>query len=95
MEPVYNEKYTELETILKKLVLDDEKMTARHICRSICKPYPTMLRETNVTDRMAKLGVVTMFQVMEVTGNVEPLRWMANHLGYEIRPSGGGEECPL
>lgn len=93
MEPIYTGKYLELATVLKKLVLEDEKMNARHICRAICKPYPTMLRETNVTDRMAKVGVVTMFQVMETTGNVEPLRWMANQLGYEIRPLNGGEEC--
>ncbi len=58
--------------------------SASEIARGIKKPYATLMRECNPNDNGAKLGAVTLFEIMEFTRNIEPLRYMARKLGYEI-----------
>ena len=58
--------------------------SAREISLALGKPYSTLLRECNPYDKGAKLGAETLFQIMKETGNVEPLRWMAENLGYDL-----------
>ena len=60
--------------------------TAMEIAKGIRKPYSTLMRECNPYDRGAKLGVATLFEIMEFTKNVEPLRYMADRMGYRLIP---------
>ena len=58
--------------------------TANEIARGIRKPYSTLMRECNPYDKGAKLGAITLFEIMSFTRNVEPLREMAHLMGYEL-----------
>ena len=60
--------------------------SASEIARGIRKPYSTLMRECNPYDKGAKLGVVTLFEIMDFTKNIEPLRYMASRMGYELTP---------
>jgi len=57
--------------------------SAMDIARKLGKPYSTLMRECNPFDKGAKLGVNTLFRIMIITKDIEPLRFMANSLGYE------------
>lgn len=58
--------------------------TARDIAQTVGKPYSTLLREVNPYDTGAKLGVDTLLELMRVTGNTTPLRYMAEELGCSL-----------
>ena len=58
--------------------------TANEIAKGIRKPYSTLMRECNPYDKGAKLGAVTLFEIMSFTQNVKPLREMAHLMGYEL-----------
>lgn len=62
------------------------RFSAYDIAKAINKPYPTLMRECNPYDTLAKLGALTLFQIMLFTRNVEPLRYMAHCLGYDLVP---------
>lgn len=72
-------------SVLQDVVLRNG-CSASEIARGIKKPYSTLLRECNPYDQGAKLGAVTLFEIMNYTKNVEPLRYMANLLGYDLTP---------
>jgi hypothetical protein len=72
--------------IVQESVLDGP-LPAKVIAKEIGKPYSTMLREINPYDTYGKLGVETCLHIMQVTGNIEPLRYMAEQLGYELVPA--------
>ncbi|MGE4506377.1 MAG: phage regulatory CII family protein [Desulfovibrionaceae bacterium] len=61
-------------------------MEAKEICKRIGKPYSTLLREINPFDQRAKLGAETFLEIIRVTGNLEPLKFMARELGCGIVP---------
>ena len=65
--------------------------SASDIAKGIRKPYSTLMRECNPYDKGAKLGVVTLFEIMDFTKNIEPLRYMASRMGYELAPKTGQE----
>ena len=60
--------------------------TANEIATGIRKPYSTLMRECNPYDKGAKLGVMTLFEIMNFTKNVDPLCAMAHLMGYELTP---------
>ena len=60
--------------------------SAGEIAKGIGKPYSTLMRECNPYDKGAKLGAMTLFEIMSFTKNVEPLREMAHLMGYELTP---------
>ena len=66
--------------------------SARDIAKAVGKPYSTLLREVNPYDTGAKLGVETFLELMRVTGNIAPLRYMAKELGYTLEHSKGAEQ---
>ncbi len=74
---------SELTKILHNLVLDNP-IPAKVLAKEIGKPYSTLLREINPYDNGAKLGVETLLQIMKCTGNVTPLEYMAEQLGYNL-----------
>ena len=57
---------------------------AHSIARAIGKPYSTLMREVNPYDTGAKLGADTLLQIMLVTGDVQPLEFMAEKLGCKL-----------
>lgn len=61
-------------------------MEAKDICDRIGKPYSTLLREINPFDARAKLGVETFLDIIRVTGNHDPLKFLARELGYGLVP---------
>ena len=76
---------SELNKIVHELVLNNP-LPAKALAKEIGKPYSTLLREINPYDGGAKLGVETLLEIMRLTGNVEPLMFMARELGYNITP---------
>ncbi len=61
-------------------------MEARDICKMIGKPYSTLLREINPFDGRAKLGIETFMDIVRVTGNSEPLKFLARELDFTLTP---------
>ena len=79
---------SELSTLIHNLVLDNP-VPAKDLAKAIGKPYSTLLREVNPYDAGAKLGAETLLQIMMQTGDVKPLEFMANKLGYNLMPAKG------
>ena len=75
----------ELIKIAQTAVLEGGK-PAKIVAKELNKPYSTLLRELNPFDKSAKLGAETVLELMMITGNVDPLRFMADQLGYEVVP---------
>lgn len=76
---------SELTKIVHSVVLDSH-IPAKALAKEIGKPYSTLLREINPYDTGAKLGVETLFQIMQQTGNFTPLEYMADMLGFKLEP---------
>ena len=74
---------SELTKIVHELVLNSP-IPAKALAKEIGKPYSTLLREVNPYDAGAKLGVETLMEIMKKTGNVEPLEYIAQEMGYTI-----------
>lgn len=79
---------SELSTLIHNLVLDNP-VPAKDLAKAIGKPYSTLLREVNPYDAGAKLGAETLLQIMSQTGDVKPLEFMANKLGYSLSSTKG------
>lgn len=84
---IYNKvsKKIPLLSLIQILVMEN-KFPAKDLAKYVNKPYSTLMRESNPYDAGAKMGVETLFELMKVTGNIEPLKWMAHELGYAIVP---------
>lgn len=74
---------SELTKIVHNIVLDNS-VPAKALAKEIGKPYSTLLREINPYDTGAKLGVETLLHIMKCTGNVKPLEFMAEQMGYRL-----------
>lgn len=77
------------EKSLTKKVQDmvlEGRIPAKLVCKTIKKPYSTLLRELNPFDAHAKLGAETMFEIVKATHNVSVLEFMARELGYTLMP---------
>lgn len=83
---------TELSTLVHNLVLDNS-IPAKDLAKAIGKPYSTLLREVNPYDTGAKLGAETLLQLMLQTGDIKPLEFMVQKLGYRL--SGAQNEVPM
>lgn len=77
----------ELTRIVQQTILEGSK-PAKQVSQEIGKAYSTMLREANPYDTSAKVGVETLMAIMETTGNVAPLKYMAERMGYALQPNG-------
>ena len=65
-------------------ILFQGSYSAIEIAKNLDKPYSTLMRECNPFDKRAKLGADTLFKIMLITKNIEPLRFMAHKLGYDV-----------
>ena len=75
----------ELTRIIQDSVLGSST-NSREIAKKIDKPYPTLMREINPEDTGAKVGVNDLIPLMEVTGNIEPLTYLANSMKFLLIP---------
>ncbi len=62
----------------------DSGIQAKVVAEKINKPYSTLMREINPFDASAKLGAETLLEIMKVTHDVRPLKFMATEMGYSI-----------
>ena len=84
---IYNKVSNKISLLsLIQILVMENKFPAKDLAKYVNKPYSTLIRESNPHDAGAKMGVETMFKLMKVTGNIEPLKWMAHELGYAIVP---------
>lgn len=79
-----------LTRIIQETILEGRK-PAKVVSEEIGKPYSTMLREANPFDTTAKVGVETLMDIMRVTNNPAPLRYMAEMMGYDLVPKAVAE----
>lgn len=76
---------TNLLKTIHSMVLKND-MPTKALADEIGKRYSTLLRELNPKDDGAKLGAETLLKIMQQTGDIHPLAYMANLLGYDIVP---------
>ncbi len=83
--------YKKSVTKVTQSVVLEGKTPAKQIAQEINKPYSTLLREVNPFDSSAKLGVETVLEIMKVTSDIEPLRFLARELGFDLVPAAKGD----
>jgi len=62
----------------------DSGIQAKVVAEKINKPYSTLMREINPFDASAKLGAETLLEIMKVTSDVRPLKFMATEMGFDL-----------
>jgi hypothetical protein len=62
----------------------DSGIQAKVVAEMINKPYSTLMREINPFDSSAKLGAETLLDIMKVTKDTRPLKFMAAEMGYSL-----------
>lgn len=77
--------YNTLTEIIEAMIDEGEK-PIKAIAAEIGKPYPTLKRELNPADDGAKLGADVLLGIMTSCGSVAPLEWLADRLGYVVKP---------
>ena len=75
------------EKSVTKVVQDcilDSGIQAKTVAERINKPYSTLMREINPFDASAKLGAETLLDIMKVTHDIRPLKYMATEMGCSL-----------
>ncbi|BDQ33635.1 phage regulatory CII family protein [Pseudodesulfovibrio portus] len=62
----------------------DSGIQAKDVAAKIKKPYSTLMREINPFDVSAKLGAETLLEIMKVTHDIRPLKFMASEMGFSL-----------
>ena len=70
---------------MQDLILEGA-VPAKAVAQEIGKPYPTLMREVNIYDNGAKLGVDTFVEILQATRCTDPLRKLANEMGFDLVP---------
>ena len=83
--PKSNLSNSELTRIIHEAVIQSSK-DAKEIAKEIDKPYPTLMREINPEDTGAKVGVNDLIPLMKATGDINPLTYLANAMGFVLIP---------
>ena len=76
--------------LIQDVVIHDPALI-RQLARRTGKTYSTLLREANPYDAGAKLGVDTLLRIMQETGDIRPLEFMAECLGVSLVPMAEGD----
>lgn len=77
--------YNTLTEVIEAMI-DEGKKPIKAIAAEIGKPYPTLKRELNPADDGAKLGADALLGIMASCGSIAPLEWLADRLGYVVKP---------
>ena len=73
----------ELSQLIQDVVRKDPAKLAA-LARKAGKRCSTLLREADPHDVHAKMGIETLLSVMEASGDVSPLDYMARQLGFVL-----------
>ena len=65
-------------------IYDHPAMPLKALAADLGKAYTTMIRELNPDDDGAKLGADLLVRMMQVSGDIRPLAWLAHKLGYML-----------
>ncbi len=84
------ENYNTLSEVVSDMIENGDK-PIKAIAADIGKPYSTLKRELNVDDDMAKLGADALLGIMASCGSIAPLEWLADRLGYVVKPKNFAE----
>ena len=71
---------------IRETVLSFPDGGAKGVAEKIGKAYSTMLREINLSDKGAKLGVLTLISMIRVPRDVTPVRILAEACGFDLVP---------
>ena len=74
----------EFSLLIQDVVMADPA-SLHKLARNAGKKCSTLIREANPYDSGAKMGVDTLLKVMETSGDVRPLLYMAQKMGLELR----------
>lgn len=80
-----NENIKTLTEIMSEcFVYDRPVKPLKEVAMLIGKPYGTLTRELNPDDEYAKLSVDTFMMMLQQSGDMRPLKWIADHFGFTI-----------
>lgn len=82
------EDFNTLTEVCREAYVHDGGMPLKAVAAAVGKPYPTLTRELNPDDDGAKLGADMLMPLMQATGDIRPLEWLAGRMGYALRKSG-------
>jgi hypothetical protein len=76
-----------MEDDLQRIILEmiqNSQIPVKSLADVVGKPYSTFMREIDVDDRGAKLGVELLIPLMKACNSITPLRHMAAIMGYRV-----------
>ena len=73
----------ELSLLIQHIVRKDPARIP-YLAKFAGKRCSALLREADPQDKRAKMGIETLLAVMEASGDVRPLAYMANQMGLEL-----------
>lgn len=82
------EDFNTLTEVCREAYVHDGGMPLKAVAATVGKPYPTLTRELNPDDDGAKLGADLLLPLMQATGDIRPLEWLAGRMGYALRKTG-------
>lgn len=82
------EDFNTLTEVCREAYVHDGGMPLKAVAAAVGKPYPTLTRELNPDDDGAKLGADLLLPLMQATGDIRPLEWLAGRMGYALRKNG-------
>ena len=78
-------------SLLIQYVVRKDPARIPHLARCAGKRYSTLLREADPQSKRAKMGIETLLAVMEASGDVSPLAYMAQKMGLRLVKLSEGE----
>lgn len=82
------EDFNTLTEVCREAYVHDGKMALKAVAAAVGKPYATLAREMNPDDDGAKLGADLLLPLMQATGDIRPLEWLAHRMGYALLKKG-------
>ena len=80
-------------SLLVQHIVRREPARIPHLAKRAEKRCSTLLREADPQNKRAKMGIETLLSVMEASGDVSPLVYMAHQMGLElVKLPGIGDE---
>lgn len=94
--------YTTMTEVLSAtLIYDNPEKPLKEVSAALGMPYITLAREINPQDDGLKLKADRLLPIMQISGDIRPLKWLAHKMGYELvkreahpdKPTWAEEHC--
>ena len=82
------EDFNVITEVCREAYVHDSNLPLKALAAAVGKPYPTLTRELNPDDDGAKLGADLLLPLMQATGDIRPLEWLAGRMGFALRKKG-------